>query len=158
MTEVELKKAVAIITEANRKREHQQRTVPRVWPPPESLEKKWESYGLTCTVARGTVALCGYVLVPVNHPCAELSYDEVQKEVDVEVHGGLTWQCRDVSGGMWFGFDCGHKDDWISTSKEEMVGTPFTVEDVEKEVEGLAKQLSETTWVEGKENADKSTN
>jgi hypothetical protein len=59
---------------------------------------------------------CGYAAVPPGHPYHGKRYDEV----DVEVHGGLTYAaacageiCHKPAAGephdvWWFGFDCGH--------------------------------------------------
>lgn len=82
-----------------------------------------ETTGLDCLIVRnhhGT--LCGYVGVPPEHPDHGKDYDEV----DVDVHGGLTFAgmcdeeapeghgiCHIPEPGRppdvyWLGFDCGH--------------------------------------------------
>lgn len=82
--------------------------------------------GLDCLIVREPLgALCGYVGVPENHPSFEKSYSDV----DVAVHGGLTFadSCQpveDESTGIchseeesandvvwWLGFDCAHYRD-----------------------------------------------
>jgi hypothetical protein len=57
---------------------------------------------------------CGYVRVPKGHPWHGKDYNEI----NVDVHGGLTFGEHDVpcdKGGpddaFWFGFDCAHCDD-----------------------------------------------
>ena len=52
---------------------------------------------------------CGYVRIPESHPFFDKHYDEM----DVTVHGGLTFGgfCEKDSlwgEGFWIGFDCGH--------------------------------------------------
>lgn len=122
---------------------------PREWPPQESAVKEWKAYGMKCAVARGPGALCGYVHVPADHPDANSFYDDV----DVEVHGGLTFCWRALDGGMWFGFDCAHYSDWfgftypivseegVEAGSFENPGKAWTVEDVEAETKGLAEQF-----------------
>lgn len=81
-----------------------------------------EKTGLDCMIHRGSMgALCGYVGVPEGHPAYEQNYDDV----DVNVHGWLTYadHCQpidDPSNGVchipqpgrpdvwWVGFDCAH--------------------------------------------------
>ncbi len=65
-------------------------------------------------------ALCGYVAVNPDHPLYRKDYDEV----DVDVHGGLTYSnpcqgniCHVPEPGQpddvwWFGFDCHHFNDY----------------------------------------------
>jgi hypothetical protein len=86
-----------------------------VWVDPET--------GLDCMILRGRIALCGYVGVGPDHPW----YGKEYQELDVEVHGSLTYSntCQegweDPGQGVchvpeegrehdiyWFGFDCGH--------------------------------------------------
>jgi hypothetical protein len=122
----------------------------REWPPEDATEKIWEAHGLKCAVARGS-ALCGYVYVPADHPDAKLDYDDV----DVSVHGGLTFRCKSPDGGAWFGFDCAHHGDWfgfsypvvsaggVDTHSYEHPGHVWTVEEVTKETERLAEQFAE---------------
>lgn len=58
--------------------------------------------------------LCGYVKVEQGHPWHGKHYDEV----DVDVHGGLTFAQKDEpcneggpDSGYWVGFDCAHAGD-----------------------------------------------
>ena len=62
---------------------------------------------------------CGYVAVPPEHPAHGIDYDNV----DVDVHGGLTYAnhcsgqiCHVPEPGepddvWWLGFDCAHSQD-----------------------------------------------
>ncbi len=69
---------------------------------------------------------CGYVRLPLGHWGRDMSYDDI----DVDVHGGLTYG-PDKDG--WIGFDCAHCDD-----------TPqiWTKEATEEETKKLAKEVS----------------
>jgi hypothetical protein len=91
---------------------------------------------------------CGYVTVPKGHPCAGKDYDEL----DVEVHGGLTY-----GNGAKFGFDCAHlydaKDPALMSDEYRKIyerwprfdewGTVKTLEFCVAECEKLAAQLKE---------------
>lgn len=120
---------------------------PSKWPPTDYVLRDWECSGLRCVVCQGPFALCGYVLVPTDHPDAEKFYDDV----DVAVHGGLTFTCRDTTGGRWFGFDTGHSGDMIviGVTGTVLPGRVWTVEDVAVETEALAKQLVERQRLRG---------
>ena len=78
--------------------------------------------GFSCFIKRGPAgAWCGYVGVPEGHSAYGKSYDEV----DVEVHGGLTYAnpckgaiCHVPAEGMpdkvwWLGFDTAHFGDLV---------------------------------------------
>lgn len=91
---------------------------------------------------------CGYVTVPDGHPCAGKDYDEL----DVEVHGGLTF-----GHGAKFGFDCAHfydaKDPELMSDEYRKIyetwprfdegGTVRTLEFCVAQCERLAAQLKE---------------
>lgn len=127
-------------------------------------KKQWidQETGLPCLIVRGpSGALCGYVGVDELHPHFENEYSDV----DVEVHGGLTFAgfcaktddpskhiCHMVEPGendrvYWFGFDCAHawdlspsmnQYDFHRAREEE---TYRNIHYVEQEVASLAKQL-----------------
>jgi hypothetical protein len=76
--------------------------------------------GFSCFILRNPLgAWCGYVGVPNTHPAYEKSYDDI----DVNVHGGLTYAekcsgaiCHIPQAGMpddvwWLGFDTAHSGD-----------------------------------------------
>lgn len=90
---------------------------------------------LDCLLHRGGQgAWCGYVGVPAGHPAFQKAYDDV----NVEVHGGLTYAdfcsvapdgkehpeegiCHVPVGGRphrvwWLGFDCNHGGDLAPAS------------------------------------------
>jgi hypothetical protein len=129
------------------------------------IEKEWEAFGLKCAavVAREHMHRCGYVRVPPKHSTHGKHYDDV----DVEIHGGLTFSeiesCEHEDGiGYWFGFDCahcfdamyepGHEPDFIKKLDDEWRakhGTYsrdtdhyWTLDEVVAETERLAKQLA----------------
>jgi len=68
--------------------------------------------GLSCFVHRGNSVWCGYVGVPEGH----LWHGKEYGEIDVGVHGGLTFAedsgPHGIKDGRWYiGFDCGHAFD-----------------------------------------------
>jgi hypothetical protein len=91
---------------------------------------------------------CGYVTVPEGHPCAGKDYNEL----DVDVHGGLTYAFDNQ-----FGFDCAHfydaKDHALMSDEYRKIyekwprldegGTIKTLEFCVAECEKLAAQLKE---------------
>ena len=71
-------------------------------------EKEWTTRaGLKAVViAHDMGHRCGYVGVPEDHPWHGKGYDDV----DIDVHGGLTYaDARDDL--WWFGYDCAHLGD-----------------------------------------------
>lgn len=128
---------------------------------PDRIE--WEYLGFACLMTRTEMGnWCGYVAVPPGHPAFEKPYDDV----DVRVHGGLTYSdhCQahichvpkpgDPDNVWWLGFDCAHAWDLVPVMKPMMVklGHPNPgfmderavyrdVPYVKKEVRNLARQL-----------------
>jgi hypothetical protein len=72
----------------------------------EPVPLRFEVCGYLCEVKRNDhlMHLCGYVTVPFGHPAHGKGYDEV----DLDVHGGLTF-----SDSGKFGFDCAHAGDYV---------------------------------------------
>jgi hypothetical protein len=130
-----IEEALEHLQERNEERKRVATSEPRQWPPRQCLAQSWKHKGLECAVVRGPISLCGYVKVPPGHPAHGKWYDDV----DVDVHGGLTF-CQLSEDGMWFGFDCGHHDDFVMDLG--LPGRIWTVDDVSKEVESLAGQLA----------------
>ena len=52
--------------------------------------------------------LCGYVTLPEGHPWIGKEY----MDIDVEVHGGLSFGCLMIRGWV-IGFDCAHGTDLV---------------------------------------------
>ena len=133
---------------------------------PDKVQWKDERSGLACLVKRGPVgAWCGYVGVAPDHPAFEKDYDDV----DVEVHGGLTYAaacqhgpeessiCHIPDPGepdnvWWFGFDCAHLHDLapaMAARDRERGWAAFDVEEyrdvdyARRETSHLAEQLAD---------------
>ncbi len=115
MTDKQFEKSCRRLAKHNDQSRRRSLDVPVKWPPPDTLIRPFEEDGLRCVVCRGNVSLCGYVHVPYGHPSCNSYYDDV----DVNVHGGLTFCQRDLDGGMWFGFDTGHLGDWVALSHHD---------------------------------------
>ncbi len=125
---------------------------------------EFEAFGFPALIVRGPVgAPCGYVAVPPGHPWYDQGYDDV----DVRVHGGLTYSGRcaghichvpkpgEPDDVYWLGFDCGHSGDLSPKFLELMKSSgiaPLTgmyaetykdVEYVRGEVMKLARQAKD---------------
>jgi hypothetical protein len=109
--------------------------------PPENLPiaRSWTAFGLPCLVLRGPWSLNGYVCVPADHP----DYDKHYDQVDVRVHGGLTF-AESTPVGTWFGFDTMHAFDWGPGFPDigipETPGRIWTLDDVVAGTHRLARQ------------------
>ena len=127
---------------------------PTAWPPKDSTLKMFNSHGLKCAIVQnphlGTIN--GYVLLPAKHPDAGKWYDDI----DVTVHGGLTFCARDSEGGWWVGFDTAHAGDCVPSIDNLFSHDPSHIEinklrgnrrwdaaAVIKETEQLASQFEE---------------
>jgi hypothetical protein len=132
---------------------------------PDKIQWQDKATGLPCLIVRGPVgALCGYVGVAPGHPFHGKNYHDV----DVEIHGGLTFSdecCQRESGDAgsichvadegepddvwWFGFDCAHAWDRCPVlGGTEILGLSRkeeyrTIDYVERQCRELARQLSE---------------
>ena len=125
-------------------------------------KRQWidEATGLPCLIVRGpSGGLCGYVGVARSHPDYGRGYDDVE----VEVHGGLTFAnkcqpnaergiCHVVAEGedddvWWLGFDCAHSGDqtpaydWRWRELRREWETYKAIGYVEAETRRLAAQL-----------------
>jgi hypothetical protein len=89
----------------------------------------------------------GYVIVPESHPWFGKDYDEIE----VEIHGGLTYGCHEGR----VGFDTAHAwDDWSYEALAEIGGSTeyvhhyndaenfWDLEKLTREVESLALQAA----------------
>lgn len=112
------------------------------WPPgpwdDEGDREEWRdpATGLPCLAKRNHLGnWCGYVAVPPGHPWHGVNRDEL----DVSIHGGLTYADRcNVEAGIchvpapgepddvyWLGFDCAHMLDVVPRMMaEDMVDLP----------------------------------
>lgn len=75
--------------------------------------------------------LNGYTCIPKDHPCYGKDYDEI----DIEIHGGLTFGEYDADCGLhWIGFDSSHSGDYVP-SLEKMKATAPWMDSFRKNVE-----------------------
>lgn len=74
----------------------------------QNIEKEWVTEaGLRAKVVIQPMGFrCGYVGVNAE-TFKGVHYDEL----DIEVHGGLTYARTEMDGLRWYGFDCGHLGD-----------------------------------------------
>ena len=61
---------------------------------------------------------CGYVGIPSTHPWWGWNHDDIDRELEESIHGGVTFaQDGDgdkwAVGHYWVGFDCGHGGDLV---------------------------------------------
>lgn len=132
---------------------------------PDKIQFPDERTGYPCLIVRGPMGgLCGYVGVNKNHPGFEMNYNDLPD--GVECHGGVTFTDKCVRHGKehgichipgddetddiwWFGFDCGHLDDYLPKMESQMgiglcnVEGYRTVNYVKHEVMTLAYSLKD---------------
>jgi hypothetical protein len=128
---------------------------------PDKIQYEDEATGLPCLIVRNHFgALCGYVGVSFGHPY----YGKDYHEIDLEVHGGLTYSefCQEKegeSGGIchipepgepakvwWLDFDCAHAWDVIPSFHNEclLYGSTYkNIDFVKEEIALLARQVKE---------------
>jgi len=111
----------------------------------EPNREEFEHAGLKCLILRNPelLNLNGYVALPPEHPC----YGKA--DIDVEVHGGLTFASEGdgekwEKGYWWVGFDCGHAGDLVPAISEylPMPGIYRNFAYVRAAVKTLAEQLA----------------
>lgn len=113
---------------------------------------EFQSSGFDCLMVRnGMGAWCGYVAVPRGHRFYKKHYNDV----DVSVHGGLTYAdkchgpvCHIPKPGRpddvwWLGFDCAHSHDDVPSM---MPGARFSLDYMAKYPEGF-KTYKDVEWV-----------
>ena len=125
---------------------------------PDHAEWVQEVSGYKCRIRRNatTGTLCGSVGIPKEHRFWGVSYEESNvelSEIEVDVHGGLTYSAEGDDGWWYFGFDTNHADDFAPKIVEMLIDRgrkdlPFhdcmnykTWEYVENEVHWLGKRL-----------------
>lgn len=74
--------------------------------------------------------LCGYVVLPGDHPLNGEHYDDINDVVDV--HEGLTFSDNGERNTWIIGFDCNHAKDGDKENTEE-----FVVSEIQKLVDQL---------------------
>ncbi len=80
--------------------------------------------------------LCGYVKIPESHPY----YGD--KDVNLEVHGGLTFNSMEEE--HWVGFDCAHSGDMVPTI-EHFKKTRTEMRDFEKKFP-IPESMKDHPW------------
>ncbi len=131
---------------------------------PENVLAKGTHKGFEWIVTNnGSGYRCGYIRVPKGHPWRGKDYDEI----DLDVHGGLTFGEPDLpcdkageDDAYWLGFDCAHGFDapdpkltnsdrvHIRALRGETFGTVRTQEFAEAECRSLCEQAKEETTYE----------
>jgi len=67
---------------------------------------------LKCFIQRNQMDVwCGYVTIPKSFPL------DFKKEINLDCHGGVTYQDINTDGDLVVGFDCGHHGDLIPSLK-----------------------------------------
>ena len=102
------------------------------------VEAKWLHSGFKCKVmlVRGSHR-CGYVALPNPH----IAYGISGEDIDVSVHGGLTYAEKGKDGDWRVGFDCAHAGD-STIESPEVGGHSWTLDEVVEETNKLAEQLA----------------
>ena len=93
---------------------------------PDHAEWIQEPSGYKCRIRRneGTGTLCGYVGIPKEHRFWGVSYEESDgelNEIEVDVHGGLTYSAQGDDGWWYFGFDTSHAEDFAPKMVEALI-------------------------------------
>lgn len=93
---------------------------------PDHAEWIQELSGYKCRIVRNenTGALCGYVGIPKEHRFWGVSYEESDgelNEIEVDVHGGLTYSAEGDDGYWYFGFDTNHYNDFPPKIVEQLI-------------------------------------
>lgn len=109
--------------------------------------KAFEYRGFKCRILRnsgGLINLCGYVGLPEGHKWFGKGYDDI----DVDVHGGLTYarnylHKQPETDLWWIGFDCAHLGDIAFLEGNYSIGleTYKDMEFVENEIKEMVDQL-----------------
>lgn len=87
-----------------------------------------------------------YVQIPLNHPYFKKGYDEM----DIEVHGGLTysdsshWSTND---GYWIGWDYAHSNDFMPLVPSLKDGKKWTTEEIFEDVKKVVNQLKTKKFI-----------
>lgn len=67
---------------------------------------------------------CGYVILPIEHPCYNMDYNTIHQHFDIDVHGGLTYAEETIADGVSYwvvGFDTAHCGDDLTTWSKDAV-------------------------------------
>jgi hypothetical protein len=118
-------------------------------------QKDFVYVGLNCAIRRTEQLghLCGYVQIPEDHALAQMDYNIIFDNYDIDVHGGLTFSGSanwlGEKGSWWIGFDCGHLGDFSPEIRRLVPGISSfgneqyrDIEYVTAEVKSLAEQIA----------------
>ncbi len=94
------------------------------------------SEGIRFIIMRGPCSLCAYVGIPLAHPLAGYSYDDLP----VDCHGGLTFASEGrgawPAGYFWYGWDYAHAGDYSFFDDDyspDSQNKKWTVEEVKED-------------------------
>jgi len=63
---------------------------------------------LKCFIRRNSMGVwCGYTIIPKSFPL------DFEQEINLNCHGGVTYQNTNSDGDLLVGFDCGHHGDLV---------------------------------------------
>jgi hypothetical protein len=101
---------------------------------PDNAEWTQEPSGYKCRIKRNDITgtLCGYVGIPKEHRFWGIGYEEGNvelSEIEVDVHGGITYSAEGKDGWWYFGFDTAHMDDFCPKIVETTIAVRGTVSD-----------------------------
>ena len=98
-----------------------------------------------CSIHRNDVnALCGYITLTKDNSLYGVEYDDI----NIQAHGGLTYQGYDKNENYVIGFDCGHYGDltpYFLLNEDSIFGLRGIYRDmqyVKSECESMAEQAS----------------
>lgn len=86
-----------------------------------------------------------YVEIPKDHSLYKVEYGDI--DIDIEVHGGLTYSSNMGKDGEWYlGWDYGHCDDYSSVELMypldlQTGGKKWTTEEILEDVKTAIRQL-----------------
>lgn len=87
--------------------------------------------GLRFIIMRGPYHWCGYIGIPIDHPLAGFSYEDI---LFISAHGGLTFADKGKNewpvNYYWYGWDYGHLGDYSHFNEKNFV---FKLEQDEKD-------------------------
>jgi hypothetical protein len=101
---------------------------------PDHAEWVQEPSGYKCRISRNEVTgtLCGYVGVPKENKFWGMNYNEQDadlSEIEVDVHGGLTFSGSGDDGYWYFGFDTAHAEDFAPKIVEVLLRSNHSLEE-----------------------------
>lgn len=93
--------------------------------------------------------LCGYVILPADHPLNGEHYDDINDVIDV--HQGLTFSDNGDNNTWVIGFDCNHYGDGDKENTEEFVLSEIkrVVDQITDPDNDLRELLDDMAWGEG---------